>query len=282
MLSGAVISDRYELEKEVGRGARGIIFKARRNDRDKVVAIKFLIEDMLNDETAFERFSTEARTASSLKHPNIIDVTDFGLTDDAVAYLVMEYLEGETLQQLLEREKRLPIRRAVNIVYQIADALSHSHSKGVIHLDIKPENIILNSKNGAPDFVKVVDFGIAKVFNPLPGVDLAKEGQCVGTPGYMSPEQAMGARHLDATSDIYSLGCLMYATIAGILPIDGNTPEQILQRHISNDPVPLSQACPGMVPANVQELVMKTLNKFPEDRYPSMDKLKADLKLLGR
>jgi len=278
MLSGTVVGDRYQIEKEVGRGARGVIFKA--SDSGRSVAVKILVDDMLNDETAFDRFTTEAKTALSLKHPNIIDVFDFGLTDDGQAFLVMDYCDGCTLQQVLDVEKRLNLPRALNIFLQIVNALCYAHSKGMIHRDIKPENIVLQN-DAKVDQVKVVDFGIAKKFSLLPGVDLASEGQALGTPGYMSPEQAMGERHIDARSDIYSLGCLMYTTLAGVLPIDGSSAEEILSRHISVEPVPLSLACPGaLLPANVQEVVMRAIKKFPEERYQTAEQLKSDIKML--
>jgi len=139
-------------------------------------------------------------------------------------------------------------------------------------------------KSGATlEYAKVVDFGIARRFSQLPGVDLAAETQCLGTPGYMSPEQVMGERHLDARTDIYSLGCLMYAGLTGVLPITGNTAEEILSRHLSVEPLPLSQACPGaLLPGNVQEVVAKALKKFPEHRYQTMAQLKTDLEMLLR
>jgi serine/threonine-protein kinase len=283
MLSGTLVGDRYEIETEVARGARGVIYKSREKNSGKVVAIKVLTDDMINDESAFDRFSVEAQTASVLKHPNIINVFDFGLTDDGFAYLVMEYLEGPTLQEVIDAETRLSLRRAVTIFIQIADALGYAHSKGTLHRDVKPENIILWKSGATLEYAKVVDFGIARRFSVLPGADLATEGQCLGTPGYMSPEQVMGERHLDARTDIYSLGCLMYTAITGVMPITAPTPDEILSRHLSVDPLPLSKACPGaLIPGNVQEVVLKTLKKFPEHRYQTMAQLKADLELLLR
>lgn len=279
MLAGTIVGDQYAVEREVGRGARGVIFKAKRAG-GKDCALKILTEDMLNDETAFDRFSMEAQTTCTLKHPHIINVFDFGLTDDGLAYLVMEYLEGQTLQQSIDSGGRLSIPRALNIFMQIADALEYAHSKGMIHRDIKPENIVLAKNASMPDFVKVVDFGIARRYNALPGADMLRTLVIEGTPGYMSPEQAMGG-HLDARSDIYSLGCLMYTTLTGVMPITGATEEEILSKHISTDPPKLSQACPGaLIPATVQEVVLKALKKFPEHRYQTAAQLKADLRML--
>lgn len=281
MLAGTILGDHYEIECEVGRGARGVIFKARKNTSGRIVAVKVLAEDMLNDESAFERFESEAKTASTLKHDNIINVFDFGVSDEGFAYLVMEFLEGESLQQTLDHDGRLPLERSLKIFIQIADALAHAHSKNMLHRDVKPENIILAkaANNGLEDHIKVVDFGLARRFHALPGADMLKEDECQGSPAYMSPEQCMFERHLDARSDIYSLGCLMYATLTGTLPVTGNTPEEVMKRQISVDPPPISRTCP-FIPGHVQEVVMKSLKKFREDRYQTMSQLKRDLELL--
>lgn len=280
-LVGKVLADRYEIESEIGRGARGIVYKARQPEPEPIVAIKVLFDDMIYDDTAFERFSWEAHSATLLSHPNIINVFDFGLTDEGSAYLAMECLDGENLQDVLDRERKLPLRRGLKIFIQIADALAHAHSQGIMHRDIKPENIILMRGGDQTDFIKIVDFGIAKSFSALPGADLATADQLIGSPAYMSPEQCVGERHIDARSDIYSLGCLMYAALTGVLPIGGATPEETMSRHMSVDPPPLAQACPGaLIPANVQEVVMKCLKKFPEARYQTMLQLKSDLGML--
>jgi len=282
-LVGKVLAERYVIEAEIGRGARGIVYKARQPEPEPVVAIKVLFDDMIYDDTAFERFSWEMHSASLLSHPHIINVFDFGLTDEGSAYLAMECLEGETLQDLLDRERKVLLRRGLRIFVQIADALAHAHGQGIMHRDVKPENIILLKGQNNTDFVKIVDFGIAKSFNLLPGADLATADQIIGSPAYMSPEACMGERHIDARSDIYSLGCVMYTALTGVLPIGGSTPEEVLSRQMSVDPPPLAQACPGaLIPANVQEVVMKCLKKFPEARYQTMLQLKSDLNLLLR
>ena len=174
MLAGTVLGDHYEIECEVGRGGRGIILEARKNTSGRIVAVKVLTEDLVNDDSAFERVESEAKTATTLKHDNIINVFDFGLTDEGFAYLVMGYLEGESLQQTLDREGRLPIDRSLKIFIQIAAALAHAHSKNMLHRDVKPENVILvkqdkAEKNSNEDQIKVVDFGLARRFHALPG-----------------------------------------------------------------------------------------------------------------
>ncbi len=282
-LVGKVLAERYAIEAEIGRGARGIVYKARQPAPEPVVAIKVLFDDMIHDDHAFERFSWEMHSATLLSHPHIINVFDFGLTDDGSAYLAMECLEGENMQDILDRERKLAMKRALRIFVQIADALAHAHAQGIMHRDIKPENVILLKGAGNTDFVKIVDFGIAKSFNVLPGADLAATDQIIGSPAYMSPEACMGQRHIDARSDVYSFGCLMYRALTGVLPIDGATPEEVLSRQMSVDPPTLAQACPGaLIPANVQEVVMKCLKKFPEARYQTMLQLRSDLNLLLR
>jgi serine/threonine-protein kinase len=191
----------------------------------------------------------------------------------------MEYVKGDTLQQILDFQKRLPVTRAIPIFVQIAEALEYAHANHMLHRDIKPENVVI-TQNDTADLVKVLDFGIATAFGRVNRTSVEGQDQVLGTPGYMSPEQAMGGR-LDERTDVYSLGCLMYATLAGVIPLGGGTPEEMISRHISVNPVPLQSACPGaMIPANVAEVVMKTLKKFPEDRYSTMAFLKKDLKLL--
>jgi serine/threonine-protein kinase len=278
-LVGLVLDERYRIISEIGRGALGIVYKAEQLDTGEPVAVKIMFEDMINDDRAFDRFSEEAQAASSLSHPNIVSVIDFGLTDFGYAYFVMDCLEGENLQVILNREVRLPIKRALQLFVQISDALAHAHSRTVIHSDIKPENIIVISRPHADEQVKVVDFGLAKRFQgTAAGARSTINGEVLGTPAYMSPEQVMGGRALDARSDIYSLGCLMYVAVTGVPPIWGADAEQTMSLHLSLNPQPPSLACPGaLIPANVQQVIMKTLKKFPEERYQTMALLQRDL-----
>lgn len=279
-LVGKILADRYEIDHEIGRGALGVVYKGRHRALGRAVAVKVLFEDLQADENSFERFKLEAKSAASLNHPNIVSVFDFGLADNGSPYLVMDFLDGQTLQAVINREKRVQLARAIPFFIQICDAMAQAHSLGIIHRDLKPDNIIL-LKQGRDEVVKVVDFGIAKRFNNKEDTSakrLTVEGQVVGTPAFMSPEQIMGVKRLDARSDIYSFGCLMYVTLAGVLPICGANSVETMSRHISVDPLPLSHACPGaLLPEAIQQIVMKTLKKFPEDRYQSMMHLKTDL-----
>jgi serine/threonine-protein kinase len=278
---GLVLDERYQILSEIGRGALGIVYKAAQFDSAIPVAVKLLFEDMINDDTAFDRFSSEAQSVSSLEHTNIVTVHDFGLTDFGYAYFVMDYLEGENLQNTLDREGRLPLKRALKIFVQIADALSHAHSKNIMHSDIKPENVIIQKAENGEDLAKLVDFGLAKRFHGISGMRVSQSGEVLGTPAYMSPEQCMGGRTIDARSDIYSFGCLMYAVVTGVLPILGPDAMQTMSLHLSMNPQPPAQACPGaLIPLNVQDVIMKALKKFPEERYQTAALLRRDLQQL--
>lgn len=279
-LVGTTIADRYLIEDEIGSGALGKVYKAKHQILDRHVAVKVLFEDVKGNENAYLRFQREAQTACALSHPNIVTVYDFGLQDNSFPFLVMDYLQGDDLKTVIKRDGRLPLPRALPILLQIADALAHAHSHGVLHRDIKPDNIILINNGPTRDFVKIVDFGIAKRLGPETK-KLTMDGQVVGTPAYMSPEQILNSTNLDARSDIYTFGILIFNMVTGALPIQGKTSVDTMAGHISMEPLSLIAACPGAnFPASLQSILTKTLKKYPEDRQQSMDELKNELEWL--
>ncbi len=278
-LVGAILADRYEIISEVGRGALGVVYMARHLVMEKTVAVKVLFGEVEKDETNFLRFQREAQAASSMSHPNIVVVYDFGISQNQTPFLVMDYVEGVNLKDVLQRHGKLPVERAVQIFTQMASALEHAHSKGILHRDIKPENVVLMRTAWNPEFVKLVDFGIAKYVNEPAKMSkkLTMDGEVLGTPAYMSPEQILDGK-LDSRSDIYCLGVLMYNTISGQLPILGNTASDTMSKHITDIPPDLAESCPGVkVPHKLSRTIMKALKKHPQDRHQTMRELLIEL-----
>lgn len=263
----------------IGEGALGAVWKAKQRMVERIVAIKVLSESTEEQSAAFLRFQREAQALSSLNHPNIVVVFDFGLSEEGFPFLVMDYLEGQNLHQLIQQENRLDVERAVPIFIQICNAMAHAHSRGILHRDLKPDNIILTESDGTKDIVKLVDFGIAKRLDEdRQNVrKLTVEGQVLGTPAFMSPEQIMGNK-LDARSDIYSFGCLMFHTLTGRLPISGSSSIDTMAKHISNEPMDFAVAAPGLVlPQGLQRCIKKALKKFPEERQQTMAQMREEL-----
>ncbi len=273
-LIGVELDGRYRIEEQIGEGGMGVVFLARHMVIEKAVAIKVLRAEVAEDEAVVKRFVQEARAASRIGHPNIIDVTDFGTTKDGLTYQVMEYLEGRTLAALLLEEKTLTLSRALTIVAQMARALGAAHDKGIVHRDLKPENVFLMSRDGRDDFVKIVDFGIAKV-QPNEGDSsqprLTRVGTVFGTPEYMSPEQASGRTDVDLRADVYALGVILYEMLCGRVPLRGDTTVRTLAMQMLDDPEPIREAFPEVeITAEQESVIMRALEKKRADRYQSM------------
>jgi tRNA A-37 threonylcarbamoyl transferase component Bud32 len=267
-----VVAENYEMLDCVGSGANGSVYKARHALSDLISAIKVLNEQ--KDEQDIKRFQREAQTIAKLSHPNIIAMRDFGIKDGA-PYLVMEYVEGESLADLIKREGRLSPERAAHIFIQVCEALQHAHEQQVFHRDIKPSNIMLMRK-GDKDIVKLADFGIAKIKTPETRESLTATGAVLGTPLYMSPEQAMGHQP-DALSDIYSLGCVMYECFAGRAPIEGDNFLEVVYRRVNEKP-PTFTALGVEVPTSFANIIYRCLHNNPEDRYQSAAAIADDLR----
>lgn len=279
-LTGQVIGQNFRIISKLGAGGMSVVYRAHNEMLRKDVAIKVLHPHLVTNRLFLERFRQEAQAASQIDHENVVRIMDFGITAGNRPFIVMDYLEGLSLADMIKKEGPLELDRAINIFVQLADALSYAHQKGIIHRDLKPSNVIIvqRRKQGG-EVAKIVDFGIAKLL-PHEGGDaaaLTQTGDVFGSPLYMSPEQCKGEK-LDARSDIYSLGCLMYETLTGVTPINGANMLEILYRHMNEMPKSMKKAAPSIsIPKPVEAIIFKALAKEPTNRYPSMDELRQDL-----
>jgi len=281
---GTVLAGRYEILEVIGGGGMGLVYKARHTMMNRIVAIKMLHSHLTSSAEALGRFKLEAQAASCLSLPNILQIFDFGVSDEGQPYMVMDYLEGTSLADVLEAEGRLPVLRAVNIFVQACAGLAHAHQKGVIHRDLKPSNIMLVNADDQADFVKIVDFGIAKLLNRTDGAsaNLTRTGEVYGSPLYMSPEQCRG-QELDARSDLYSFGCVMYKTVTGQPVFTGSEMIELLFKQVSEMPKRFAEACPDTdLPADFEAIVFKAIAKNPNNRFQSMTELKDVLEAYKR
>jgi eukaryotic-like serine/threonine-protein kinase len=267
MSAGDVIAGRYELVELIGRGGMSSVWKAHDRLLDRTIAIKLLHEQFTLDEEYVERFRREARSVAQLSHPNIVTVIDRG-EDEGRQYIVFEYVDGENLKQLIERSGPLPVRDALLLTLQMARALGFAHERGLIHRDVKPQNVLL-SEDGQP---KMTDFGIARSVD-VEGVTIT--GTVLGTSEYIAPEQARGQR-VDALTDVYSLGVLLYELLAGRVPFQGESFVAIALRHV-NEPAPSVLELRPDCPPRVGLAVERAMAKRPEQRFESMRELCAEL-----
>jgi serine/threonine protein kinase len=278
---GTTFDHRYKIEELLGEGGMGFVYRARHKVIGKKVAIKVLRADLARDREITERFKQEAQAASSIGNAHIIDISDFGDLPDGSTYFVMEFLDGRSLASLIDSKVHLTVERICAITAQIADGLFAAHAGGIVHRDLKPDNIFLVPRGSDKDFVKILDFGIAKVTNDA-GSKLTKAGAVFGTPHYMSPEQAAGAP-IDHRTDIYSLGVIMYEMTSGQLPFNADNFMGILTQHMYKAPVPIRALVPLAdrpaieCPPTLEAVVLKCMSKKPEQRYQSMEELRDDL-----
>lgn len=273
---GATIDGRYTVERKLGEGGMGVVYKCRHAFIEKRVAMKVLKADMAQSEEHTARFLNEARSASSVGNPHIIDVNDFGRLPDGATYFTMEFLEGTSMADLVETSLPLELPRVAHISLQLTEALEAAHEAGIVHRDLKPDNIFLIAQGGDQDFVKLLDFGIAKASRSQH--KLTQAGQVFGTPHYMSPEQANAAA-VDHRSDIYSLGVILYELVSGHLPFDAENFMAILTAHMYKAPIPLSKiaGCPAL-PAGLENVILTCMAKKPDERYQSMKDLGDELR----
>jgi len=274
---GATVDSRYEVESLLGEGGMGVVYRCTHTIIGKKVAMKVLRADMARSEEVVGRFLNEARAASSIGNPHIIDISDFGRLPDGATYFVMEYLEGTALSTAAEAGP-MALDRIGPIVIQLAEALGAAHDAGIVHRDLKPENIFLVRRGSQRDFVKVLDFGIAKVAST--SGRLTQAGQVFGTPHYMSPEQAAGSS-VDHRADIYAVGVILYELVTGRLPFDADTFMGILSQHMYKEPEPPSTLIQFQrLDPDLERVILCCLKKDPLERYQHMSELEEDLCLI--
>ncbi|MBT9559645.1 MAG: serine/threonine protein kinase, partial [Myxococcales bacterium] len=265
-LIGKVIRGNYRVMKRIGSGAMGAIYTAEQISLSRIVAVKVLHRHLLTDENLLKRFQREAHAAALLKHPNTIDILEFGQAEDGSLYIAMEFVSGRDLADTLDRDGPLEFPRIVRILKQVCLALDQAHEKGIIHRDLKPENIMLEPRKTEPDFVKVLDFGIAKIQDPERKGDRwqTMAGLVCGTPEYMAPEQARG-EVLDARCDLYALGIIIYQLVTQTLPFTGDSPISIVTRHLTDPVEPPSKLRPD-VPTALEALCLRLVAKNRDER----------------
>ncbi|MDM8519836.1 serine/threonine-protein kinase [Anaerolineales bacterium HSG6] len=265
----------FEITSKIGEGGMATIYKAYQESVDRQVAIKVLTEEFAKNSKAVKRFEQEVKSVARLEHPNILPVHDFG-TQDGFYYMVMRYVEGGTLSDLLEKESQLSLERSIKIASDIARALNYAHSRNVIHRDIKPSNILIDQLNE----VLLTDFGIAKSMDSVQSTRLTRTGLVMGTPDYMSPEQAQDNK-LDGRSDLYSLAVVLYEMLTGYPPYEGNTPMSVAIKHV-RDPVPSPRAINPDIPEPIEQILVKGMAKDPAERFQSAAEFEKALNIVMR
>ena len=274
---GRVVDNRYRVTDVIGRGGMGVVYKIEHQRMGKIAAMKVLHGDLAADPEVIARFRREAEAVSRLTHPNTVQVFDFGTAQGAL-YLVMEYVRGLDVGSLVDRDGPMSFERAGPLVGQICAALTEAHDLGIVHRDLKPENILVTRTHGGHDFVKVLDFGLAKLTEREEVASVTSRGSIVGTPYYMSPEQIRGEDQVDPRSDIYSLGALMYRVLTGEPAFTANSPVGVLTKHLTEEVVPPSRRAPELaIPPEVDSIVLTAMRKDPAQRYPSVREMLEEL-----
>ena len=269
---GTVLEGKYEIVRLLGHGGMGEVYEGRHTRIGRRVAVKFLHAHYAQHTEVARRFENEAKTAGAAEHENIAAVYDVGVLPDRSQYLVMEYLDGEDLDHVLQREGRLPVARAADVLMQACLGLDVVHRVGIVHRDLKPANLFMTRRASGADQVKVLDFGIAKLRRVEGDVGATKTGVALGTAYYMSPEQARGERDIGPASDIYALGVILYELLAGQRPHEGDSLLQILHRILTVPPKPLEETAPGLPPA-MYAIVRRAMATNPEDRFRGVGEL---------
>lgn len=278
-LLGRVLDGRYQVEERLGEGGMGTVYRATHVTLGKRIALKVLRPELAEDASTVKRFMQEAQAASSIGHPNIVDVSDVGSLPDQTVYFAMEYLEGMALGERISRAGALSVDEAVRVGSEVGSALASAHARGIVHRDLKPDNIYLvGREDGGPPLVKVLDFGVAKVGGAA--TKLTKTGMVFGTPHYMSPEQAAG-QGVDGRTDIYALGVILYEMLTGRVPFEADTFMGILSKHMFEPPPALPDKSGDRDLGALSDVIMRALAKKPEQRQASMEVLVSELQQAG-
>jgi serine/threonine-protein kinase len=275
-LVGKVIGGRFRVEELIGHGGMGKVYRARHLALERSVVLKMLRAQLVDDATLVGRFEREAKAASRLNHPNVIQVLDYGRAEDGTLYIVMEHVPGRDLRVILRDEWPLGEERLCNIMAQVCAALSEAHANNVIHRDLKPENIMVEPRRDTYEHVKVLDFGIAKILDSdMPG--LTRHDVVCGTPQYMAPEQATGSA-LDQRCDIYAVGVILYQMATGHLPFDGNNSMEVLNRHVHEAPLPPRKRQPDApISEEMERLILRSLSKDAAGRPQTAELFREEL-----
>jgi serine/threonine protein kinase len=277
-----VLMGQFELREIAGRGAMGTVYRAYQRTMDRIVAVKILRNEIVKEPGVLRRFLREARAAARLQHPNIVTVHMVGETEDGVPYLVMEHIDGVSLEAICEAQGPQPLSRVLSFGRQIAAALSEAHSLGIVHRDLKPANILVTDRSRTPDLVKVLDFGIAKLINTEADQSMmTADGTIFGTPHYIAPEQASGG-DVDHRVDLYSLGCILFRLATGVLPFEGTQSMQVVLKHLREEP-PRPRTIDPQIPQALEDLILaclqKSRNRRPDDAeqvIASLDRVEAE------
>ena len=269
----------YKIVKRIGEGGMGSVYLAEHPLIGKKVALKVLHAEFASNQEVVTRFFNEAKAVNDIQHPNIVDIIDYGVIPSPsgdMVYFIMEHLDGYSLDEVIQEQAPLSPERSLHICAQVADALAASHKSNIVHRDLKPDNIILIKKRNNDDFVKLLDFGIAKLTGDQSGGNKTRNGVVMGTPAYMSPEQCEGRGNIDNRTDVYALGVVMYQMITGRVPFKGDGYGEILVQHLTQTPVPPT-TLRGVIPPHVGAVCMKALEKLPANRFQSMEDFIAAL-----
>ncbi len=275
-LLGTVFAEKYDVISRLGSGGMSTVYRAKHRYFEKEVAIKVLKGNTADSSDGLKRFQREARATSAVTHPGIVGVSDFGLTPDGRAYLVMDYLEGESLSHFLDRVGRMPLEDVIDITTQLCDALTVAHEGGIVHRDLKPSNIMLVRGDDGETIAKIVDFGLAKILDEEhhASLKITQTGDCFGSPLYMSPEQCMGKK-VDHRCDIYALGCIIFECLTGNPPIVGTNAAETITKHVQERPAPFPESL--NVPKEIKLIIYKALHKEPMWRPQSVLEIKDAL-----
>lgn len=280
-LAGTSLAARFEFVDVLGEGGVAIVFKARHPQLDKLVAIKMLQGSELSEEDK-TRFESEARIVSKLDHPNIVTVYDYGVTERKQPFMVMELVDGPSLRAILEEHDYVTVDEALPLFLAITEGLAYAHDYGVLHRDIKPDNVVLKKELNHQPIPRILDFGLAKLLqmNAPKSAAITQAQQIVGSPAYMSPEQVR-LQPVDERSDIYSFGCLMFEVLTGFAPFPGDNPLEVALKHIEDDPLSLGEVRPELVPTFppvLEHAIMRALQREPDSRFQSIRELQEELR----